>query len=119
MSVQASWDNHFGAFGSKNVDQIMADYTEASLIKVWNFTKKEKTEYKGLAEIRTCFEGLFATLTDLSGLEAPVIDVDAEGKQVFLVWKCPTSGYTDVSDTFIFDSDHKIHRQNIVMSTTN
>ena len=117
MSVQASWDNHFAAFGGQNLDQIMVDYTENSVVRLYNFTKKEKAEFKGLDAIRGMFAGLFAELKDLSGLEAPVVDVDEEGKQVFLVWKCPTSGYTDVSDTFVFDDNFKINRQNIVALT--
>ena len=57
----------------------MEDYVEESVIRVYNFTTKESTESKGLEQIRKCFVELFASLTDLSGLEVPVIDVDEEG----------------------------------------
>ena len=32
---------------------------------------------------------------------------------VFLVWRCPSSGFTHVTDTFLFDEDGKIAKQNI------
>ena len=31
-SVQDAWDNHFSAFGAQNLDQIMRDYTDESVL---------------------------------------------------------------------------------------
>jgi len=114
--VQASWDNHFAAFGGQDVDKILLDYTEASVVRVYDFEEKGLATYKGLRGAKDLFTGLFAQLTDLSGLKAPVVRVEQwpGGGQVFLVWLCPTSGMPQVTDTFIFDENFKILRQNIV-----
>merc|ERR1712070_524661 len=76
----------------------------------------------GLEAIRGCFTGLFQKLDDLSELSAPVIDVEegsaAGGRgHVFLTWKCPSSGVAHATDTFIFDENDKIVRQNVVLQT--
>merc|ERR1711924_393869 len=78
------------------------------------------TEFKGLKGVKECFTGLFKDLSDLSGLAAPAIRVEeASGGiagSVFLVWRCPSSGYTHVTDTFLFDEDGKIAKQNLPAS---
>ena len=35
-TVQAAWDNHFAAFGAQDVDKIMLDYTDQSVLKAWD-----------------------------------------------------------------------------------
>jgi hypothetical protein len=118
--VQASWDNHFAAFGGQDVDRILLDYTEQSVITVYDQTTGTNTVYEGLAGVRTCFEGLFASLFDTSDLAAPVITVKEasahEPGSVFLIWRAPASGYSEATDTFIFDSSSKILWQNVVVS---
>ena len=42
-SVQAAWDNHFSAFGEQDLDKIMLDYTEDSLLRLYDFTTSNKT----------------------------------------------------------------------------
>lgn len=39
-----------------------------------------------------------------------------EPGSVFLVWKCPASGFVEATDTFIFDKSSKILRQNVVIN---
>ena len=117
--VQASWDNHFAAFGAQDVDKILLDYTEKSVIKVYNQVTDELVEFKGLKAVKECFTGLFKDLSDLSGLAAPAIRVEeaTEDKagMVFLVWRCPSSGYNHATDTFLFDAAGKIAKQNVVI----
>ena len=100
--VQASWDKHFAAFGAQDVDKILLDYTEKSVIKVYNQVTDELVEFKGLKAVKECFTGLFKDLSDLSGLAAPAIRVEeaTEDKagMVFLVWRCPSSGYNHATD---------------------
>merc|ERR1712154_760607 len=116
-SVQAAWDNHFAAFGAQDLDKIMLDYDETSMVRVHNNVTAETSQFKGLSEIRTMFTNLFSDLSDLATLSAPVINVDENEKQVFLVWKCPGCGYDTATDTFIFaGKDNKITRQNIVVT---
>ena len=102
-SVQESWDNHFAAFGGQDVDRILLDYTEDSEIIVYDQTSGGKTVFTGLAGVRDCFTGLFARLSDTSGLTVPVVEVNepANGQpgSVFLVWRCPASGYAEATDT--------------------
>lgn len=66
---------------------------------------------------RTLFTGLFESLSDMSDLSAPVADVCEESKMVFLIWRCPASGYLDATDTFVFGDDKKIYRQNVAFRT--
>jgi len=115
-SVQQAWDNHFAAFGAQDLDKIMLDYDETSVARTYDNTTGQKAEYRGTAGIRQMFTNLFADLKDLATLNAPVIDVEEDAKQVFLVWKCPGCGYKHATDTFIFGPDFKIKRQNIVIT---
>jgi len=117
-SVQASWDNHFAAFGAQNVSKILEDYTNSSIITVYDQTSQEKVVYTGLAGVQKCFEGLFKTLSNTSDLAAPVIDVNEAALEVFLIWSCKASGIESATDTFIFDSNFKISRQNVVLGAT-
>jgi len=120
--VQQSWDNHFAAFGGQDVERVLLDYTEDSMITVYDQTSGAQTVHRGLRGVRDCFTGLFARLSDLSDLAAPVIEVHeaANGQpgSVFLIWRCPASGYAEATDTFIFDSRGKILRQNVVVVDT-
>ena len=97
--------------------QILKDYTEKSVIKVYDQITGELAEFKGLKGVKELFTGLFKDLHDTSGLAAPAIRVDAGSEgiagSVFLVWRCPTSSFTHVTDTFLFDEDGKIAKQNI------
>lgn len=115
-SIQAAWDNHFEAFGKQDLDKIMLDYDETSVARVYNNVDGKKDEFKGTAQIRDMFTNLFKDLSDLATLDAPVVDVDAAGSQVFLVWKCPGCGFETATDTFLFGPNFKIKRQNIVVT---
>ena len=117
-SVQKSWDNHFAAFGEQDVERILQDYTEDSEIRVFDHRTQQKTLYTGLDGVRKCFEGLFAQLSDLSALAAPVVDVqEAARSQVFLVWSCASSGVVSATDTFTFDEAGKIRNQNVALTS--
>eukprot|EP00286_Rhodomonas_abbreviata_P028796 CAMPEP_0181308158 /NCGR_PEP_ID=MMETSP1101-20121128/11300_1 /TAXON_ID=46948 /ORGANISM="Rhodomonas abbreviata, Strain Caron Lab Isolate" /LENGTH=254 /DNA_ID=CAMNT_0023414495 /DNA_START=901 /DNA_END=1661 /DNA_ORIENTATION=- len=114
--VQAGWDNHFAAFGAQDVNKILLDYTECSQVIVYDALCDEEVVYRGLDDIRKCFTGLFATLSDLKALAAPVIKVEeAPFASVFLQWMCPSSGIIAATDTFFFDENGKIVKQNVVV----
>jgi len=120
LPTQAAWENHFAAFGSQDVEKILIDYSEESIITLFNQITGAKTVFNGLAGARECFVGLFASLPDCSTLAAPVQAVkeptgEAPGT-VFLIWSCPSSGYIQATDTFIFDAASKILRQNVVVA---
>jgi len=119
-TVQQAWNNHLKAFQKQNVNKIMKDYYEDSEVRVFDNNGDPKATYfKGRKEIKGMFTSLFADLYDLTTLEAPVIQVDEVGRQVFLVWKVPGCGYHNATDTFIFKEVNgamKIARQNIVVT---
>lgn len=120
LPAQSAWDNHFSAFGTQDVEKILIDYSEDSIITTFDQTTGAKTVFNGLAGARECFVGLFASLSDTSDLAAPQQVVkeatkDAPGS-VFLIWSCPASGYSQATDTFIFDAASKILRQNVVFA---
>ncbi|GMH80821.1 hypothetical protein TrST_g10635 [Triparma strigata] len=118
-SVQEAWDNHFSAFGAQDVNKILLDYTEASEIKVHNHHDGSTATHKGLAAIRGCFTSLFAALDDLGTLAAPeVIVEEAPESMVFLIWSCKGCGFQSCHDTFHFDENNKITRQNIALTCT-
>jgi len=124
--VTAAWDNHFEAFGTQNIEKMMIDYVEDSVINVVsvdaNSGHSKTTEHKGVEAIKKFFLSVFEMLeTDKDGtvisLEAPIIIVK---ETVFLCWKCPHSGIKHATDTFTFKEVGdvaKISAQNVVLST--
>merc|ERR1719253_127430 len=116
-SVKAAWDNHFSAFGAQDVDKILLDYDDKSVLKAFNHTDGKLESCTGLAEIKQFFENLFKVLSDTSGLAAPVIEPTEDPAQTYLIWSCPTSGIVSATDTFIFDESFIVRRQNIAYTT--
>lgn len=140
-SVQDAWDNHFAAFGGKDVERILLDYDDRSEIRVYDVSNPGEVHLASdMQSIQKVFEGLFADLEDRSQLEVPLLHVSggddefshdgrgSSGKgggdiigttgQVFLVWNSPTDSFYNCTDTFIFDRSFKIRRQNIVIKTS-
>lgn len=114
-SVQEVWDNHFKAFGGHNLDDILLDYCEQSVINVYDHVSGNLTVHKGLAGVRECFRGLFETLVDMSGTTAPVQEVDEVNRTVFLIWQVLGSGYHNCCDTFVLSPELKIVYQNVAV----
>mmetsp|Transcript_22521 Transcript_22521/g.42325 ORF Transcript_22521/g.42325 Transcript_22521/m.42325 type:complete len:131 (-) Transcript_22521:195-587(-) len=114
-TVQEAWDNHFSAFGAKDVPKILLDYDENSVIRVWVDGADKVQEHKGVQAVEAFFTALFKDLSDYKTLKAPLITVDETAKMVFLVWECKGCGYELGTDTFLFDDKFKILRQNIVV----
>ena len=65
----------------------MLDYSVVSHVRVHNNVTGETTGFRGVAAVRKMFTGLFADLSDLSTLEAPVVTVEVGVKQVFRGWR--------------------------------
>ena len=117
-SVQSAWDNHFAAFGAQDVDKIMLDYSDTSVLKAFDHRTQALVTCTGRGQIRDFFINLFATLSDTSELAAPVIEVtEAPAKQIYLIWSCASSGIVSATDTFMFDDNYKISRQNIAYTS--
>jgi hypothetical protein len=117
-TVQAAWDNHFSGFGGQDIDKIMLDYTETSVLENYDHASSRRTTFTGKAQIRQFFLNLFAQLTNLTSLAAPIVEVtESPQKQVYLIWSCPSSGVESATDTFIFDDNNRISRQNIALTS--
>ena len=99
-NAHEAWNIHLAASGAQDLDKIMPDYEESSLVQAHNTVPMETSQFKGLVEIRTMFAALFGDLKDLITLSAPGINVDAHEKEIFL--ECPGCGCDTASDTFIF-----------------
>merc|ERR1719330_1992183 len=118
--IVAGWENHFAAFGGQNVTQIMLDYTEASIIRVFDNNGDVYSKHQGLAAIETMFTDLFAAINAAAvdgdaGVGVRHLAVEPQNKEVFLVWK--SFSHPKATDTFLFDDEGKIVRQNIVVTT--
>merc|ERR1711970_456178 len=69
-------------------------YLQDSVLKCFEQSAGELTTCNGVAEIRTFFEGLFGLLSDLSTLDAPVVEVtESPNKQVAHSPPHPLSSY--------------------------
>mmetsp|Transcript_60405 Transcript_60405/g.144002 ORF Transcript_60405/g.144002 Transcript_60405/m.144002 type:complete len:569 (-) Transcript_60405:125-1831(-) len=114
--VREAWTAHFEAFGNRDVKSLMQSFDETSQVRLYNNTDGIKSEHIGLFQIAEMYEAMFAELDDLTSFEAPVTDVDEDAGQVFMVWRCPSSGYLTATATFIFARNLKIWKQNIVVT---
>lgn len=136
VSVTEAWTNHADAFmagaaaggdPARNqtdldaaVTKIMLDYDESSVVLLFEQTSgltNEFVTHTGTAEIETMFRNLFLSFTDATPPSVPQALVVDDPKQVFLIWSAAESSYNEATDTFIFDSAFKIHRQNIAIFT--
>ena len=60
--LRFDWDNHFGAFGAQDVPKILLDYTDDSIVTVFDKKSGETTVFKGLSGVEQLFTGLFKDL---------------------------------------------------------
>ena len=121
ISVEAAWNNHIVGFVEQNVNLVVQDYTEESVVTLFDHTEGTLLTAKGLSQIKQMYMNFFQMLFDISEMEAPIMKI-AEGTStydgsVFQVWKCPSSGITSAAETYVFSSDNKISRQNIAYTT--
>jgi hypothetical protein len=98
-------DHHWEAFIQNNLEEVMADYTEESVL-----ITPDKT-FKGLAEIRKNFEDAYQKFPKAGTtfqLNKSVIDGDVG----YILWqaKTPTFDLTYATDTFVI-RDGKIISQ--------
>ena len=108
--VQASWDNHFAAFGGQDVDKILKDYTDAKrfVIKVYDQITGELAEFKGLKGVKELFTGLFKDLHDTSGLAAPAIRVEERGASEGIAGRRSSCAYVALPDAGLHARDRHL-----------
>jgi len=113
--LEAGWANHFHAFGQQSAEDIMKDYNDKSIMQVYDFTGKKFTVYDTPAKIEKFFKDAWAgdgtTKLDVTGV--PLEQLDEDYKSGFLVWQ--SNHIAHATDTFIFDDEGMIVRQNIVV----
>ena len=106
--------NHFDAFGEQDIEKMMLDYTEESVLSSWNWETGELTQYKGRGEIEAMFIGFWDSMAKggWGKMEAPVTQTADEPQRVgFLVWSAPENGVPMATDTFVYDAEYKIITQ--------
>ena len=104
-TTQSVFDHHVATFKANDLEGVMADYTEASILITPDRT------YKGLTEIRENFVNAFKALpTD--GTTFTVQKTVVTGDVAYFVWTAttPTLNFKYATDTFIVQ-DGKIVRQ--------
>lgn len=101
----AVFQHHSKALGENNLDDILADYTEESIVITPEGT------YSGLAEIRKAFVGIVKAFPS-KGSTFHVIKTAVKNDLFYIVWsaKTPVVEYTFATDSFIIQ-DGKILRQ--------
>lgn len=133
-SVKAAWHNHLVAFrlgaDAKDdhstkvaLDKLMLDYTEDSVVHAAFYvggTIPAVVEHKGLASIRWRYAQIFKDIEkkeDAKGIFFEMSEEKSSGPvdQVFLISKIPASKIVWSTDTFIFDKNLKIIKQNMVV----
>ena len=103
--TQEVLDHHWEAFSQNDMEAVMADYTEESVLITPDRT------YKGMEEIRTNFENAFEAFPkDQTTFELNKSVV--EGDVAYILWqaKTPTFNLSYATDTFII-RDGKIISQ--------
>jgi ketosteroid isomerase-like protein len=109
-SVRQIWEHHIAAWNARDLDRIMVDYDEQSVVIRNNYI------FRGRAEIRQLFEHLFATFDQARS--GSVDRVIIEHQVVYIRWKVSlpelhAAGQSSSgTDTFVIDGG-KIRVQTI------
>lgn len=95
--TEATLGHHLGAFGAGDVDEIMRDYTEDSVIIT------PDGPLRGLSEIRPFFEQLTTEIAPPGGYKFEMVQQAVEGEVAYIAWSLESEKYNIPlgSDTFI------------------
>ena len=101
-------DHHLHSFGEGDVEAILEDYTEQSVIIIPN------TVIRGLDQIKDFFTNLVTEVLP-PGCNFHLHDKVIMDNIAYLVWHADSDAYIVpfASDTFVFDEDGKIEVQTI------
>lgn len=110
--------NHISAFAPQNETQIVMEYIDTSVVQTYETESKTYTVYTGIEQIQGMFKTLWGEIGER--VTTPkLLQIDDSTNTVFLAW---TNTLYTGTDTFQFDENQKIVRQNIVrtkLSTSN
>jgi ketosteroid isomerase-like protein len=106
--TKAIVDHHLAAFGAGDMKEVLADYTEKSVIHV------PGAEFRGKAAIEQLFAGLFAEFAK-PGASFNLANMVIEGEIGYIVWSAETADnvYELGTDTYLVE-DGKIMVQTLV-----
>jgi len=101
-------DHHLHSFGERDVDAILEDYTEDSMIIIPNAV------IRGLDQIKDFFTNLTTKVLP-PGCDFELLEKVAEDNIGYIVWHAESEGFKIpyASDTFVFDEDDKILVQTV------
>src|SRR4051812_38428276 len=101
MTINDVMTRHGKAIGAGDVDGVLADYTEDSVIMSPGRTAR------GLSEIRDVFTDLFRNLIPPGSSKLEVTWSAMDGDYVFVVWKGQSEGqsFPIGTDTFVVRDD--------------
>ncbi|NKB72576.1 MAG: nuclear transport factor 2 family protein [Candidatus Latescibacteria bacterium] len=99
-------NHHLEAFGSGDVEGIVSDYSEDSVILT------QGGALKGLDAIRGAFTGMVAEFSK-PGMTFEMLQMNIEGEVAFIIWKAETADniYELGTDTFVI-------RDGVIVSQT-
>ncbi|HEY7534641.1 MAG TPA: nuclear transport factor 2 family protein [Thermodesulfobacteriota bacterium] len=102
-------DHHLGAFGARDVNAILEDYTEGSVLIIPN------SIIKGLKNIRGFFVNFTQNILP-QGSKFELVEKVAIDNIAYLIWKAESDSYKIPfgTDTFIFE-DGKIKVQTVAL----
>ena len=100
QETEAVLKRHLAAVISHNVDEILNDYTEKSVL----FTPEGVVH--GLVEIRAFFEGFFDSMTSEALEEFTMLREDVEGEFAYILWA--SEPYVSVGTDTFYVRDGKI-----------
>jgi hypothetical protein len=95
--------------------KMKLDYNDKSVIRVWNTNDGvdgKVREFNGLAGVEEIFSEWFAIRPNTC-VDLPIIHVNEEERFVFITVTWPCAGFSQWTDTFWFDADGMILRQNV------
>jgi ketosteroid isomerase-like protein len=108
-TIAAVLQHHETALLSGNLDELVKDYTEDSIL----FTPIEM--YKGPESIKAAFGAMMKMLAPEAMANFKVTKQDVQGEYVYLLWAAPPT-FPFAGDTFHIH-DGKIMMQSVVFST--
>jgi ketosteroid isomerase-like protein len=93
--VEAVLDHHLEAFGSQDLDAVLEDYDDDSVVVTHMGT------FRGLDEIETLFADVFDEFSQ-AGSEIDLEQQVVEGDTAYIVWngETPDNDYEFATDTF-------------------
>ncbi|WP_413717617.1 nuclear transport factor 2 family protein [Silicimonas sp. MF1-12-2] len=112
MSTEEVLNKHLTAFGAGDVDALMEDYSEDSVIIL------QSGALEGPDAIRALFEALVAEFSK-PGMTFSLDATHISGEVAFIVWHAETADnvYEYATDTFVIE-DGKIQTQTVAFAAT-